>query len=542
VRRILAATALAGVLGLAVGWYYVAHRPAAGPELASDQTLRLALSADVETLDPAQLRQPSVGYSMARNVFGGLYKLDAALRTVPDLAAGPPAVSADGLTWTFKLKPNALFSNGDPVHARDFIYSWSRTASFPTGDATLFDPVAGFAAVQAGTSGTLAGLSAPDEQTLVARLTQPAGFWYAELAHPAASVIDEKVVKARGETGWWSTPQGLVGTGPFEMVARDPGRSLDFEPVPHWWGGGNGSLHVHAEVVGSARDQVRAYEQGKFDIVGYAPENTAPSLDPADLLRYRGQEQLVSRPWLKSEFVLFNFSRGGFSSVAGDLPARQAFSRGIDRQVLAANWCQQGTTCQPATGGLIPKGLAGYLGDGADSTAVFTPAAAKQALAVWDPTGSRRQGLTLTAAPGFEGLARELARQWKANLDVDVAVTAPDASAFRAIRGQRLFTFVVGGFVYDYNSPHDWLPELFRNGLTGYHNVAFDSLLAKADAELDPAAAADYAKAGTMLLDDAAYIALDYPLGIYLVKPYVRGAGGNAVDEYAWSGITIARH
>ena len=541
-RRLLGAAALAGVLGLAVGWYYVAHRPPAGPELASDQTLRLALPADVETLDPAQLRQPSVGNSLARNVFGGLYKLDAGLHIVPDLAAGPPAVSNDGLTWTFKLKPNALFSNGDPVHARDFIYSWSRTASFPTGDATLFDPVAGFHALQAGTSGTLAGLSAPDDQTLVARLTQPAGFWYAELAHPSASVIDEKVVRAQGETSWWSTPQGLVGTGPFKMVARDPGRSLDFEPVPNWWGGGNGSLHVHAEVAGSAADQVREYEQGKVDIVGYAPENTAPSLDPADLLHYRGQAQMVSRPWLKSEFVLFNFTRGPFSSVPGDLLARQAFSRAIDRQVLAANWCQQGTTCKAATGGVIPQGLAGYLGDGADRNSVFNATAAREALASWDPTGSRREGITLTASPGLESLARELARQWKANLGVEVAVDAPERAAFRAIRGQGLFTFYVSGFVYDYDSPHDWLPDLFSRAPSGYHNPAFDSLLAQADAELDPAAAADYKKAEAMLLDDAAYIALDYPLGIYLVKPYVRGAGGNAVDEYAWSGITIARH
>lgn len=514
-------------------------------ELSADQTLRLAITSDIDTLDPAQLMQPSVGLSLVRNIFGGLYTFADNLEEVPDIASGPPEVTADGLTWTFKLRANATFSNGDPVRAKDFIYSWSRAASRQNDDATVFEVIRGYDEVHQGKTATLAGLSAPDGQTLVASLIHPAGWWLIELGLWPAWVIDEAVVKARGDTTWWSTPEGLVGTGPFRMRSWEPGKSLDFEPVPNWWRGPTGSLRVRAEVVPDRAEQVKRYEEGRYDIVGYAPESTVPSLTGGDLLHYRQKPDFVSRPWLRTDYVLFNFHSGPFSGLDRDRDGRRAFSLAIDRKTLALNTCVQATTCQPATGGLIAKGLAGYLGDGNDANAAYRPADALAALKRWDPDGSRVRGLRVAAPPGFADAARELVRQWKANLHVDVGLDLPDRTSFLAGRDRGLYPFFVGGWLADYDSPHDWLYYLFASSAfaaNGYQNPAFDPLIRKADAELPGDGLKDYLQAGKMLVADVAYIPLVYRDGIYLVKPYVKGAGGNALYENYWSGISIRRH
>jgi len=88
--------------------------------LATDQTLSFPIAQDVADLDPAQMSSPT-DVDIFRNVFSGLYKFDAALHEVPDIATGPADLSADGLTYTFHLRHGATFSNGDPITADDFI-------------------------------------------------------------------------------------------------------------------------------------------------------------------------------------------------------------------------------------------------------------------------------------------------------------------------------------------------------------------------------------------------------------------------------------
>src|SRR6266851_5459200 len=113
-------------------------------ELAKDQVLRLVASQDVKTLDPAKIHQPSVELSLARNVFGGLYRFRDDLVEEPDLATNMPAISRDGLTWTFPLRADARFSNGNPVKAADVLYSWNRTAALVDyASSYIFDVVAG---------------------------------------------------------------------------------------------------------------------------------------------------------------------------------------------------------------------------------------------------------------------------------------------------------------------------------------------------------------------------------------------------------------
>src|SRR5205823_13586501 len=124
----------------------------------SNQVLHLVSPNDVLTLDPAKIHQPSVELSLARNVFGGLYRFSDSLVEEPDLAKGMPDISPDGLTWTFHLRTDARFSNGDTVKAADVLYSWNRVAGLNADEypsATIFEGVQGYAEVQSGQAQTL---------------------------------------------------------------------------------------------------------------------------------------------------------------------------------------------------------------------------------------------------------------------------------------------------------------------------------------------------------------------------------------------------
>src|SRR5947209_11064888 len=148
--------------------------------LAADQTLSFPIAQDAADFDPALISTPA-DVDILRNVFSGLYRFDQQLREVPDLAVGQPTVSADGLTYTFHLRHDGRFSNGDPITADDFIYSWNRAAAKQGDYAGLFNLVAGYDAVAAGRANQMSGLAKVDDYTLTTTLSKRSGYFMTEL-------------------------------------------------------------------------------------------------------------------------------------------------------------------------------------------------------------------------------------------------------------------------------------------------------------------------------------------------------------------------
>src|SRR5712691_683332 len=155
--------------------------PAPTPEpLAADQTLSFPIAQDVADSDPALISSPT-DVDILRNVFSGLYRFDGKLREVPDLAVGPPVVSADGLTYTFRLRPDGRFWNGDPITADDFIYSWNRAAVKQGDYAGLFGVIAGYNDVASGKAAQMSGLTKIYDYTLNVTLVKRAGYFLSEV-------------------------------------------------------------------------------------------------------------------------------------------------------------------------------------------------------------------------------------------------------------------------------------------------------------------------------------------------------------------------
>ncbi|MGH7883271.1 MAG: ABC transporter substrate-binding protein, partial [Candidatus Dormibacteraceae bacterium] len=166
--------------------------------------------------------------------------------------------------------------------------------------------------------------------------------------------------------------------------------------------------HIHLDILADLHTGIAAYEQGKYDLVGYGGYENFPLAEVLRIKNGGGEEskELVLQPKGRSTWVSFNVKANSVRLAKGpftdDQPhaqeLRQAFALAVDKQKLARTVCG-GLLCTPATGGVIPPSLYGYLGDNADPLARFDPGQARQLLKRADPDGSRTRNLTYTFNP-----------------------------------------------------------------------------------------------------------------------------------------------
>jgi oligopeptide transport system substrate-binding protein len=552
--RALRSLAIVGTIGILVA--ACGNTPTTqGTQLAADQTLRFPLNDDIGSFDPAFINA-AVDSAFAQNLYDGLLRFDDNLNIVPDIAKEVPStsnggVSSDGLTYTFKLRNDVKFSNGDKVTAKDVIYSWSRAARRQGDYASDLDHVVGYKDVKAKTATTLSGMTAPDDYTLKVQLTEPAGFFLTEVAFFTAvtAVVSEKAVTAGGEDLWWTKPDTLIGTGPYKMSARTPKQSLEFVPVSNWWGSPKPTLtKISITIIADLSSAIAKYDQNGLDNVGFGDMNG--NVPPEDILRIKAgpkSSELKFIPKTRTTWVGFNYAKGAFAGTAGkDL--RKAFSLAIDRSKLVDVACSHGITCAAATGGLISKGLKGYLGDNQDPLAKFDLATAKQLLASADPNKTKVKGLTYTYNTGAfnKAVAENLQSQWQDNLGVTVQLAAVERATFFSRRTKQEYIVFRHSWQADYDHPQDWFDNLFitnaGNGGTGYTNTQLDALVKAADVKKTEDALADYKRAAQLMIDDAAYAPLVYQVGVFLTKPYVKGPQPNAFNDPYWNELSILQH
>src|SRR6266853_6695681 len=389
------------------------NNPTTSTNLAADQTLKFPILDDFGTLDPA-IADAETDQEIQQNMFDGLVKFDNNLGIQPDLATTVPTASGDGLTYTFNLRHDVTFSNGDKFTSKDVLYSWNRAAAMQGAYASNLSAIDGYMSVSDTTttgaglearlerrdpSVTLTGLTSPDDYTVKVKLSSSAGWFLPAIAVAGAtgSIVDQNVVKTDFDN-WWTKPETLVGTGAFRMTARVPDQSVDFVAIDGWWGSPKPTVKkVHLDILGDASAAIAKYEQGAYDIYGYGGFSNAPV---TDILRIQGtpseREQLIIRPKVSTTFVSFNMvsdsrrqARGPFSLDQGQSAhdLRLAFALAVDKKKLATSVCSD-IACTAATGGLIPKGLMGYMGDGLDPLGKFDPVRARQLLLGADPNGT----------------------------------------------------------------------------------------------------------------------------------------------------------
>ncbi|TME47968.1 MAG: hypothetical protein E6I56_02715 [Chloroflexi bacterium] len=569
--------------------------------LAAKQVLKFPQYQSNKTFDPGEV-DAEVDSELGQNVFDNLWQFNDKLDIVPNLASDVPTtsnngISSDGLTYTIHLKSNVKFNNGDSFSSKDVLYSFNRAAALQGPYSSSLSAIAGFDKVQkaAGAAPSakknpagltsfhktiedklaandpslqMSGLTAPDATTVKITVSNPCGWCITAwtLSDSVGSIVDEKTVQTDPEN-WWSKPVvqgqegGMVGTGPFYLASFTPKESYVFKRVENWWGSPKPTLtevdiavHDPSAIAGD----VTAWEQGSFDLVGYAgnSSNLTYPLIQGIKGNSRFSSQLVSQPKGRTTWVSFNV---GYPATGGPFVGesaaakglRKAFALAVDNKALASTVCHN-VLCSPATGGLLTKGLVGYGGDGSDPLAKFDAATAKQLLQQYDPTGNLTRNLKYSYNAGGlnDPVASFLQDQWQTNLGIHVNLDpSSDASQFISNRLTGKYVMSRDGWQFDYNHPQDWYDNLWGTFATaagantsGFDDATYDSILKQADQKPIDQALPLYKQLAGILADDVVYIPLYYSQANFAIHSYVKGAGSNTAFDYYWKEISIQSH
>jgi ABC-type transport system substrate-binding protein len=197
-------------------------------------TILATWQATLTTVDPAYTYS-YVDWPQTHAIFSGLLGVDLQLHLFPDLAAAMPAVSNHGRTYTFRLRPGLVFSNGDPITAQDFVFSWERELAPKTAspDTYLWFALAGQAAYSAGKTKHISGLAAPNPTTLHITLTEPYPGFLNVLSIPTSYVVDPAVIhQFHAENKDFGVH--AVGSGPFILQDWVAGQKMDLVRNPHY--------------------------------------------------------------------------------------------------------------------------------------------------------------------------------------------------------------------------------------------------------------------------------------------------------------------
>ena len=331
--KFLLSTALIAALAMPAA----AATPAAGETLADDQTMNFWILDAIKSLDPHKNTDVS-GSDVLRQLFEGLMNEDSKGAMVPGVAESHE-VSEDGLVYTFKLRDTAKWSNGDPVTAGDFVYSWQRavnpeTASEYAWFMELMNIVNATEIVKGEVAPDQLGVKAIDDHTLEVTLHTPTPYFVKTLAHATTFPVNQKVVEEHGEN--WTQPGNLVGNGAYKLDGHDLGVQVSTSKNDNYWDAANTILtNVNFITVNDQNVALTRYEAGELDWFNRLPAGQYPRL----LEQY--PDQVSSVPQACSYAYIFNVSEKGPEALK-DLKVRQALALGMDRDIIVDKILQGG--------------------------------------------------------------------------------------------------------------------------------------------------------------------------------------------------------
>ncbi len=328
---------LAGVVTISLGMLLAAcgNGNSSSKSVAQSGTLNLSTTAPLDTIDISK----STGFGQTGNVFESFYRLGKNGKPTAGLAK-TGTVSKDGKTWTFKIR-DSKWSNGDPIVAQDFVYSWRRSLNPKTASpyAYLFSGVKNADAIIAGKKSPNAlGISAPDKKTVVVKLNRPIAYFRVLMAYPLFGPQNEKVVKKYGSK-YATKAQYQVYSGPFKIKGwNGTNDTWSFVKNNDYWDKKVVKLNkINYQVVKSNNTGYQIYQQGKLDLTPLSSEQVKNLKSNQDFTQY---------PYSLVRFLLYNFKDKNQINRAAlnNKNIRLALSLSIDRDVVTKKVLGNGST------------------------------------------------------------------------------------------------------------------------------------------------------------------------------------------------------
>jgi len=509
-----------------------ATHPVTGETLAEDQTFTYSLLDEFTSADP-QIVEDVSGSAFARDLFEGLMNQDADGNLTPGVATGFTTNDAKDV-YTFTLRDNAMWSDGNPVTAHDFVYAWRRLA-----DPATASPYSWFAeimalenvgAVLSGDSPTSAlGVTALDNHTLEVRLTASLPYFAAMTTHASTFPTPQWRVRTFGND--WTKPGNIVSNGAYVLTEHIPNERAVRERNTMYWNNDATILDkVVTLVINDENVDLTRYLAGELD------KGTVPS---GQYLRLKEEypDEATSFPRLCTYYYTFNLSPSGQEAYQ-DVRVRQALSYAVDRSVVTEKILQAGqiqafTFTPGATAGFeVPPVAFGQMSqDQRNINAKLLMAAAG-----YGPDNPLSIELMYNTSEGHKKIAIAVQQMWKETLGVNTTLANQEWKTFLKTRGSQNFDVARGGWCGDYNEASTFLdllttPSGYNDGK--FSNAEVDELMLEARTLSD--ATANYTRVEEILANEMPVIPVYHYSGVFMLKTNVKGWPYDNVEQNWYS-------
>ncbi|QOC22670.1 peptide ABC transporter substrate-binding protein [Wenzhouxiangella sp. AB-CW3] len=498
--------------------------------LADEQVLYRGNGEEPQTLDP-HLAEGVPTANILRDLFEGLTSTAPDGRIVPG-AAMHWDISRDGMTYTFYLDPDAHWSNGEPVTAHDFVWSWQRVVNPETGAAygRMLAPVVNAEAIFAGDlPPEELGVSALSETVFQVRLEDPTPYFLGLLTHPTTYPVHRETVEHHGSAH--VRPGNLVSNGAYELTDWQVRSRIVLER--------NSYFRLADEVI---IERVVFYpfedENTEFNRFRAGDLHWTYQLPSAQFrwLRQNMDQALMVTPWFGTYYFSFNLTREPFED---NLALRQALNLAIDREIITERVTRFG---EVPTFNLVPSGLPGYEPPEPDHATWSQAEREEEARRLYRQAGySESKPLTVelryNTSENHRKIAVAIAAMWRQVLGVQTRLVNEEFRVFLQNRAQRRVTQAFrAGWIGDYQDAFTFL-ELYHSGHgrndAGYANPRYDRLLERIASERIPARRRNLmVEAERMLLEDQVVMPVFVYMTRRLIDPRLKGWEENIMDYH----------
>ncbi|MCA9563632.1 MAG: peptide ABC transporter substrate-binding protein [Myxococcales bacterium] len=482
-------------------------------ELLPPDTFGMGIGSDPQTFDPGVM-SGSVEGRIAYQLFEGLYSpAPGEQEPVPGVAESHE-VSEDGLTWTFHLRSDARWHNGDPVTAEDFRYAWLRILR---GDIAA--DYIGFMrylkngrAFEEGRVGEdQVGVHVIDRHTLQVELENPIPYFLQIVSFYTYFPVHRGSIEEHGQEGAFRA-ENVIGNGPYQMVEYRLRNQIVLEKAPTYWNAANVQIErIQMEVIEDLAAHVTAYMDGRIDWTYDLPDNQLGSLRASDAFR--------SDNWLGTYYYRFNTTRGPTT----DIRVRRALSLAVNREELCR--CTLDELYEPARSFVPPMPNYPEL-----DMVHYDPVRARELLAeAGYPNGEGfpRLELLYNTSENHRVIAEAVQDMWQRELNIEVTLSNQEWQVYLESTDNLDYEVARAGWIGDYRDPNTFL-ELWtgddQNNDTGWDNPEYNRLIQASRQEPNPERRLGYLlEAERLLLDEVPIMPIYFYAQFHLVRPNVCG-------------------
>lgn len=513
----------------------------AGVQLADKQTLVRNNGAEVQSLDPHKIEGVPES-NVNRDLFEGLVIGDLNGHPVPGVAESWD--NKDFKVWTFHIRKDAKWSDGSPVTAQDFVYSWQRLAdpktASPYASYLQYGHVANVDEIIAGKKpATDLGVKAIDDKTFEVTLSEPVPYFYKLLVHPSVSPVPKAAIEKYGEK--WTQPANIVTNGAYKLKDWVVNERIVLERNTNYWDNAKTVINqVTYLPISSEVTDVNRYRSGEIDMT----YNNMP-IELFQKLKKEIPKEVHVDPYLCTYYYEINNQKAPFT----DVRVRTALKLALDRDIIVNKVKNQGDL--PAYSYTPPY---------TDGMKLVEPEWFK-----WSQEKRNEEAQKLLAEAGYTAdkpltfnllyntsdlhkkLAIAVASIWKKNLGANVKLENQEWKTFLDSRHQGTFDVARAGWCADYNEPTSFLNTMLSdssNNTAHYKSPAFDKIIGDTLQVTDEAKRAElYAQSEQQLDKDSAIVPVYYYVNARLVKPWVGGyTGKDPLDNIYVKNLYIIKH